>query len=76
MDRCSTSEAGRAALQEEIQSAMRRVELAEARVAGLIRAQLAEQPVLWCAHDAERQQVFDEAFTAGRTLLKSSGEAK
>lgn len=61
--------AGRDALQAEIAAAMRRVELAEARVAGLIRAQLADTSVLWYSRDAARQLVFEEAFDEGRALV-------
>lgn len=59
---------GRESLQAEIAAAMRRVELAEARVAGLIRALVADTSVLWYSRDAARQLVFEEAFTAGLTL--------
>lgn len=60
--------AGRDALQAAIAAAMRRVELAEARVAGLIRAQLSATSVLWYSRDAARQLVFEEAFDEGRAL--------
>lgn len=60
---------GREQLQADIAQAMRRVELAEARVMGLVRALVAVESVLWYARDAEAQRVFEEAFTAGRALL-------
>lgn len=63
---------GRESLQAEIAAAMRRVELAEARVAGLIRAQLSATSVLWYSRDAARQLVFEEAFDEGRRLLTAA----
>lgn len=67
---------GRAALQAEIQTVLRQVELAEARVTGLIRAQLSAQSVLWYSRDAERQAAFEEAFMAGRKILTDRTEAE
>lgn len=70
----TTFEAGPAAFAEELRVAQRRVALAEARVAGLIRAQVADTSVLWYARDPERQRAFEAAFAEGRALLNGTWE--
>lgn len=58
-----------ARLQAAIAAAMREVEMAEARVMGLVRASHSATSVLWYSRDAERQRVFDAAFDEGRRML-------
>lgn len=69
MAREDIADTARAALRAEIAAALRRVELAEARVTGLIQAEVSSTLALWYSRDAERQAACEDAFTLGRRLL-------
>lgn len=63
-------------LRVALAQAWRRRALCDARYHGLVRALVADQSVLWYAHDAALQREFEAGFDLGSALVDRSVSSK